>query len=505
VIAVRFDRRVNYPNETPFHPSEKYPECPFDEWNPRESNQVYAAIRQLFLDLSLDSENYGTESWNPLGKYVPQNGKIAIKPNWVWDPPYCFSDPGSLPATITHSSILRAIIDYSYIAVGRNGMISVLDSPIEDTNWARLHMWNGFKGVMHFYETLTEVPVELIDIRDFRSVHSKQSLPIGRNRVGLVHRKKLVGDPRGYVEFDLGGQSEFTKMNFTGPKNMRSPQKWTGKRVLKYHDEHHHVYSISRTLLEADLILNVPKLKHHKKAGVTLSLKNLIGATNKKNGLPHFKKGFPPYGDEHPYPRSYGEKIKIALSNANLLGVLGLTLNRDISKMQRLPCDVSTALNKCLRRIRVGDWYGSDTLWRTILDLNKAVLCGDLNGLLHESRQRDYLSIIDGIVGGERLSPLHPTPRKAGLLLTSEDPVALDTAAAYFMGFNPHRIPTIQQSWKLPSLRKERKLPLDQIEVLVNGNTSTVLSELANFLRVNPQYMTRFTPSVGWKHHIELE
>ena len=44
-------------------------------------------------------------------------------------------------------------------------------------------------------------------------------------------------------------------------------------------------------VLEADVIVNLPKLKTHKKAGVTCALKNLIGINGNKEYLPHHRIG----------------------------------------------------------------------------------------------------------------------------------------------------------------------------------------------------------------------
>ena len=45
--------------------------------------------------------------------------------------------------------------------------------------------------------------------------------------------------------------------------------------------------------LGADAVINIPKLKTHKKSGVTLALKSCIGLTNEKYWLPHYTEGSP--------------------------------------------------------------------------------------------------------------------------------------------------------------------------------------------------------------------
>ncbi|MFR5984215.1 MAG: DUF362 domain-containing protein [Bacilli bacterium] len=55
---------------------------------------------------------------------------------------------------------------------------------------------------------------------------------------------------------------------------------------LKYMHSHHcqgkHEYLISKDILDADVIINVPKPKCHRKAGITASMKNFVGVNSKK-------------------------------------------------------------------------------------------------------------------------------------------------------------------------------------------------------------------------------
>ena len=69
-------------------------------------------------------------------------------------------------------------------------------------------------------------------------------------------------------------------------------------------NDHHrgaHRYLVSNTVLSADVILNVPKLKTHMKTGMTGALKNFVGIVGSKDFLPHFRTGSPRAGgDEYP-------------------------------------------------------------------------------------------------------------------------------------------------------------------------------------------------------------
>ncbi len=63
------------------------------------------------------------------------------------------------------------------------------------------------------------------------------------------------------------------------------------------------------------------------------------------------------------------------------------------------------------------------------------MLC-DLNEVLFEGRK--ILNICDGIVAMEGNGPTNGSPKKAGVVLASENPFTLDLAAAYIMGMEQH-------------------------------------------------------------------
>ena len=51
-------------------------------------------------------------------------------------------------------------------------------------------------------------------------------------------------------------------------------------------------------MLDADLIINLPKWKAHSKSGLTGALKNLVGINGDKSYLPHFRRGSPSWGGD---------------------------------------------------------------------------------------------------------------------------------------------------------------------------------------------------------------
>jgi len=58
------------------------------------------------------------------------------------------------------------------------------------------------------------------------------------------------------------------------------------------------------------------------------------------------------------------------------------------------------------------------------------------------------LSIIDGVIGMEGFGPTDGTPKHAGVLIASKDPVAADAVAARIMGLEPSRIGYLRYAQK---------------------------------------------------------
>lgn len=155
-----------------------------------------------------------------------------------------------------------------------------------------------------------------------------------------------------------------------------------------------HVYRVAHSISEVDVIISVPKLKSHNGAGISVSLKNIIGVAP---------------GGYYGFPKRKGKEDK-------------------------------------LPHFSDKPWYSSeryDKIWRTIIDLNKIAL-----GLYPGSpKRRKFLTVVDGVVGGvyDRLVDSLPVwkPINVGVLIAGIDPVAVDTIAARIMCYLPKRIPSI--------------------------------------------------------------
>jgi uncharacterized protein (DUF362 family) len=449
VVAYR-NPDLDYPDDVPFDPHDSYPEYPFGPEATSAKNLVYEAVREVLHSAGLDRDRFGTREWNPLGDLVPVGGTVLIKPNWVRH----YHPLGyDLFGMITHPAVLRPLVDYTYKAVGPEGGIRIMDAPLYDTDFqtlSKICQLSEFESAMKS----RGVPLTIADLR---------SLVVKMDRGVVVERlHRNVWESEGVV-FDLADSSELFELGptlnniFGSDYNRRTTTSL--HRTVNGHQRH--CYSISRRVLESDLVISVPKLKTHKKTGVTLNVKNMIGINTDKNYIPHFRVGSPSEGgDEYPNTQNLLKQTRRRMvrgAREAILGRLGhrgeriahLFMTMFLATRNGSPAeDFAPTVDEVDvfyhavqgDAYRHGDWWGNDTCWRSALDINKILFYGTLEGVLDERPQRKYFSLIDGIIAGDQIGPLAPTPRPEGVLVAGFDPVSVDRVATQIMGFDPSLI-----------------------------------------------------------------
>lgn len=377
-----------------------------------------------------------------LEKILSPGDAVIIKPNFVTTMNYHLRlDPWQQEAVTTNLALIRVIIERALRAVGPSGRIIVADSPIEAVDFSAVMDQLGVTRMIGEMRS-NGMPVELLDIRDRRVLPLRlvDDFQVGNRslNIGCFRKQALPGDPRGYVHVDLGNESRFEE--HPSPKRLRFYHPHF-RRPLEAHQPGRHVYCVSRTVLEARLIINLPKLKTHKISGVTLAQKNLIGLMNKKFWLPHFSQGHPPNGDQFDRKLGWMERLQ------NLLRVIPIGFGSSVFiRFPRVDGD-----QRAVRMpIYNGSWIGNDTLWRTILDVARVVEYADLEGRVHKEPQRHVLSIMDGMIGGEGNGPLGATPKPCGVLLGSFHMAPLDVVATRMMGLRPEGIKYLEQAAAKP-------------------------------------------------------
>jgi hypothetical protein len=268
------------------------------------------------------------------------------------------------------------------------------------------------------------------------------------------------------------------------------------KEIVQQHLDGHHRYLIAATVLNSDVVISVPKLKTHKKTGVTINLKNLVGINGDKNYLAHYRVGSPSQGgDEYPDTANLLLLILRAWGRLSRNGLLAPNKQslRNVYRILRLPFSGLRLLYKCIwkRAIReAGDWPGNDTCWRMCLDLNLILRFADAKGTLHDTPQRHNFCLVDGIVSGEGNGPMNPDPKCCGVLVAGRDPYQTDYICAQLMGFDPEKIKLLSESRKDPMVG----FPRNDIQVFCRENGQVVSFESKNL---------HFKPHHAWKDAIE--
>ena len=480
----------------PWHPGFEVPELAGRTQSATgvPENGVFLSVRGALLALGLDADRAGTADWNPLGSLVAGSGTIVLKPNFIrhWNPRADIDEDGSIESVITHGAVIRAVAEYAFLAVGQEGRVIIAEAPQQDCDFDEIRRISGLDAMQGHFRSVLGVELEVIDLR--------REAVVFENGV-IVSRRDLPGDPLGYRAVDLGDRSFFEGSGIE-PSRMRGAD-YDPAPTSDHHSKGRNAYLLSETVLSSDLIINLPKLKTHKKTGVTLALKNLVGINGDKNWLPHHCVGsLAQGGDEFP-GEAWVDRARSRLTEWGR-GLLGRNRGKGLIKAYRRAESAARGDDF----IRAGNWHGNRTTWRMCCDLNRCVYYSDAQGLHLDAASpvRPVLTVLDGIVAGDVNGPLAPRDVPLGVILASLDPIAVDLAAVRVMGFDPARIPKIQAAMSSPTLRVTRVRSTDQVEIgeAIQGPGRVdqrvrvyALGELAS--------STRFIPHPGWLNHIESE
>lgn len=414
---------------------------------------------------------------------IKPTDKVVIKPNWVRHSHLSKDDDWDY--VITHPSVLTAVFFKVLDKIGSQGEIVICDAPSTDTDFQKLlsyypvNLWIN-KAIEN------KVKFKIIDLRD-----DEWKIKDGV----IIERKKLPGDPKGSVEVNLiGNNSEFAN-------HQKSDRGYYGAdfnitETNQAHDGTNNKYRVSYTVIEADVFINVPKLKTHKKGGITCCLKNLVGINTYKNFLPHHSEGS---------PSSKGDQFPKENLNSKIEGPLMAFLKQHFLQ-NTLIANAFLPIKKIGRSIfgdteiiiRSGNWFGNDTLWRMVLDLNKVMFYSNPDGSLKENQRihaKRFIGVVDGIIGGEGNGPLYPDPIRSGFLIVGTNPVAIDSACATIIGFDPEKIPSIKNSFKINNY-KVCDFKFDNIRISFKNK----IYALKDFPKED---IVNYKPHFGWLGHIE--
>ncbi len=474
-----------YPTAPPYSPDAAYPEYPFGpDTLSGETNHAYEGVREALQLLGLDEEHYGQEEWNPLGSVVFPGNTVVLKPNLVRH--FRDTHEGQDDCVITHGSVIRAVLDYVFIATKGKGRIAIADAPHNDADFDVIRQMACLDGIQSFYSQHADFDVAVYDLRP------EQAIKIDGVIAG---HEALTGDPAGFVKVCLNEYSMFNEVSELN--HLLYGSEYDTSELQSHHHDGIHEYLICRTILDADCIINIPKLKTHKKTGLTVCLKNLVGINGNKNWLPHHRLGTPAQGGDQFADESFKHDLEQKTMAGfrkvfPLLGPLRKWLAKPLKTMGAKFFGETTK-----DTIRSGNWHGNDTTWRMALDLNRILMYADGNGQIQQKRTRRLFSVVDGVVGGEGNGPMDAIPKLAGSIIAGMNPVATEMVCARLMDFDYKKLPLLYRALD------EHRLPLANFSYNEINSVSR-REQLNKRLQEVEGEVFGFEPHFGWKGHVEL-
>ena len=377
-----------------------------------------------------------------------ENKNVLLKPNWV---KHSANETDKI-CLRTNDNFLLALLEI--VLTYKPTSILIGDAPIQGCNWDKVVTSDLIEQIEELAEQY-KIPVR---IKDFRRV------VFNPEKNNPIKDRNPLSD---YVIFDLGKESYLEPIS-RGDKNIFRVTDYNPDRLAESHQSGVHKYCITKDLFVADIVISIPKVKTHQKAGITAALKNLVGVNGDKDFLPHHRIGGVENGGDC-YPgsnlfRKYAE-LSLDFTNRNQ----GNKIYWFARKLTSLLWMVSRPKN--IHHLGAA-WYGNDTTWRMVLDLNKIALYGKADGSISASVQRDVFSLCDGIIGGQGDGPLKPEPLALGVISFTSHSGSNDIAMATMMGFDTNKIAMLKEINK----SKDK----DNVDLFWNGKSSNIL-DIKNF------------------------
>lgn len=425
------------------------------------------AVERLAADL-----NWSAAGKGPFAALIERGARVLIKPNWVL---HHNQSDGGMDPMITHPSVIKAVVHA--VLQAEPAEVVVGDAPIQTCDFAKLL---EVGDLATWADELKKSDRRFKGVKDFRRTTSTYV-----NGVRVADENVLPEDE--FVLFDLGAESLLEPI--TDEKDDFRVTCYDPRLMAKTHGRGRHRYLVARDVIAADVVINLSKLKTHKKAGITCALKNLIGINGNKEYLPHHRLGGTNLGGDC-YPGD--SKIK---------RMLEYTADRqntsDSASKEKAWNVVATQLNRMLHlagdKLGIeGSWSGNDTIWRTGLDLNRILLYGELDGGMSSTPRRRVVHLVDAIVAGQGDGPLAPQPLAMGLLFAGNNAACVDWFGAQLLGYDPQLISIVREAfasfeWPIATCRPE--------EITVSGDWGSGKTDDV----IEKQMLPNVLHPVGWR------
>lgn len=452
-------------------------DCVYDRFPyTNDNSSILRGLRAMWAGWGYDPDN-------PFKGLIGPGNKVVIKPNWVMD-----NNPlgRCIDSLITHTSLIKYMIDFCAKAMEGEGTIVIGDCPLQSCNFSELLKNSRTKEIVELAKE--RHPGLKIITEDWRLTVIKKRKTAAKFFYDLEQsfEDDLDESVTGKYELVDMGTDSFLEEISDYAKYFRVTM-YKPSLMLAHHRHGKHEYLITKRIFDADLLINLPKVKTHIKAGLTGALKNLVGINGHKEFLPHHIRGsyfsggdcycvdnrFSNWADRL-YDNWWQRYTKISTARRRIYAGL-------YSFLQIMACFSGGGA------ISAGSWSGNETLWRTIMDLNHILYFGPRS-------PRHVLTIVDGVIAGEGQGPLCPLPKQAGILIGGQNPAYIDAVIAKLMGYNISRIPSVYNAVYLGKSKFAGPF-LEDFNVLSisgNGETQSVpFNELPNLDFVKPRYWRR--------------
>jgi uncharacterized protein (DUF362 family) len=395
---------------------------------------------------------------------------VLIKPNWVNHRNR--SDAG-MTCMVTHPKFVVAAT--KEVLKNKPSRVIIGDAPIQFCNWDQLAT-EELRRELTALAASADTSVEIVDFRRC----------IGRKRRFTDEISSDIRPLSEYALFDLGSQSLVEPLS--DPPGRFRVANYDPAKLAMVHQPGVHQYLMTRHAFEVDVVLSLPKLKLHKKVGITGALKNLVGLNGDKDFLPHHRVGGTLEGGDCYPGRSYSRRLA-----EHFRDIANKHIGRRSYSLWNVLCSSAWALSPRNSEVSLdGSWHGNDTCWRMCLDLNRILLYGRADGTMAEVPQRRIHSLTDAIICGEGDSPLAPEPLGVGAVTFGSCSTAVEIANAALLHIDPNKIALIRESFgpfQWPLIRGDVRLRCE-------GNDVTP-DEAARALGVDSR------PPDGWRGQIE--
>lgn len=325
-------------------------------WHRNDNNIYYDEVWNTVASLHLGPSD------NPLADLVHPGDKVLIKPNLMHSQ-YALS--------CTHVAILRPIVDMA--AKAGAAEITIGDGVAEGTGFTAYNT----AGITSTWITYMDGiwPDTTIRRVDFEDTAQYYWVTMGTDAGGA---STYVGS--GYSDSSLDPYTYTSRNDYYGtPSSPRVDARGVANtgNIMGWHP-------MSKYVMDADVVINVPRIKVHSHAVMTSAVKNWVGVSLAKTHVT--REAF---------------------------------------------CRISHYVKYATNYQMV---FGGDTMWRDVGDLQRATLYWD-EGVVYPTPVRRYLVVCDGVEGAETNLQV-PQSVKLGAILASVDPLAHDCVVSRLVGYD---------------------------------------------------------------------